>query len=214
MNITKTDIFRGCLIASIMHAIMTNKYPELSYEQSWDETNYSIQNSSGLYCTITFDHEFCVGAIRNENDAFLGNSFNFKPQQYMNYFPLNVVQKANEETLQYLLVNNNGIVEPCVTSIFWADDTAINFDRTIDSTERDLLLIEDILLSEEEAIDRWTDYYEMDDNAIQLFNEIYLVKKRNFTTKVFLSKEQISLIPGSLINSECVESLKEINVFI
>ena len=67
MNITKTVIFKGSLIASISHAIMTNVYPEFSYEQSWDGANCFIQDSSGIRGTITFETDYCVGAIRNEN---------------------------------------------------------------------------------------------------------------------------------------------------
>lgn len=213
MKITKAVIFRGSLIASIMHAIMTNKYPELSYEQSWDGTNYSIQNSLGLRGTITFYHEFCVGAIRNEEYVFSNNKYDV--QQYMNGFPFDVVQKANEETLQYLLINENSTIKPCVTSVFWADDKNIHFERRfIENIKKDFVLLDDILLPERNAIDKWINYYEMDYNAIQLFNDIYLLKKANFASKVILSEKQKKLIPGDFINSECIESLKELNVFV
>lgn len=213
MKTTKTDIFRGSLIASIMHAIMTNKYPDLSYEQSWDGANYSIQNSSGLRGTITFDHEFCIGAIRNENYAFTKSDYDV--QQYLNGFPFNVVQKANEETLQYLLINKNGIIKPCVTSAFWADDDNIHFENIfVDNIERDFLLIEDILLPEKKAIERWRNYYEMDADAIQLFNDIYQFKMMDFGSTLILNEKQKKLIPGGYINSECIESLMELNIFI
>ena len=211
MKNNKTDIFRGSLIASIMHAIMTNKYPDLSYEQSWDESNYSIQNSSGLRGTITFCSEFCIGAIRNDNYSVTNSEYEI--QQYMNGFPLNVIQKANEETLQYLLLNKNGIIVPCVTSVFWADENNIHFEkRFIENIKRDFSLLEDILLPEEEAIDKWINYYEMNSDAIQLFNEIYQFKTRDFAAKLILSEKQKKLIPGASINSECIESLMELNI--
>ena len=213
MTITKTDIFKGSLIASIMHAIITNKYPELAYEHSWDGANYSIQNSSGLRGTITFDYDFCIGAIRNDNCAFYNDPYDI--QQYLNHLPFNIAKKANEETLQYLLINNSGIVEPRITSIFWADDTNIHFDKKlINNVKKDLILIEDVLLPEKIAIDRWGKYYELDSNAMRLFNDLYPLKTRDFASKVFLNKNQRKLIPGDFINSECVESLRELNIFI
>lgn len=92
MQVTKNDIYIGCLIASISHAIMTNVYPELSYEQSWDGANYSIQNSSGMRGTITFENDFCVGAIRNEmSTSIVGGEY---IQECMRNFPQKVVRKA------------------------------------------------------------------------------------------------------------------------
>ena len=145
MYITKTDIYSGCLIASIAHAVMTNIYPEFSYEQSWDGANYSIQNSSWMRGTITFENDFCVGAIRNEmSGSVVGGEF---IQECMRSFPPNVASKAYEETLQYLLLENDGIVAPYVTSVFWADDNALYYEeKFVDNIKEDFTLFENILL--------------------------------------------------------------------
>ena len=129
MKITKTDVFNGCLLASIVHAVMTNEYPELSYEQSWDGTNYSIQNSEGMRGTITFTDEYCIGAIRNERSdgVVCGDSV----KEYMKNFPSNVVEKASEETLQYLLLEIDGKIQPCISSAFWADNTSLYYEEKI-----------------------------------------------------------------------------------
>ena len=108
MNISKADIFRGCLISSIMHTIKVNEYPELSYEQSWDGDNFSMQNSAGLRGTISFCPDFCIGAIRNDDDVNLDVKCDI--QLKLEGFPSYVAQKAKKETLQYLLIDNNGIV--------------------------------------------------------------------------------------------------------
>lgn len=60
-------IYKNSLTASVYYAVMTNVYPLLSYEQSWDGRNFSFQNSAGARGTITFTDAFCVGAIRNES---------------------------------------------------------------------------------------------------------------------------------------------------
>ena len=213
MHITKTDIYNGCLIASISHAIMTNVYPELSYEQSWDGGNFSIQNSSGVRGTITFAEDFCVGAIRNDfsKNVLWGESI----QKCMRSFPSNVVLKAYEEALQYLLLEKNGIVLPCVTSVFWADRNTLYCEEMyIDRIEDDFALLENIVLPIETALERWKEYYDMDAKAIELISFLYNQKKNDFALTIELSEKQRRLIPGDFINSQCIEALRELNIVI
>ena len=211
MQITKNDIYSGCLIASISHAIMTNVYPELSYEQSWDGANYSIQNSSGMRGTITFENDFCVGAIRNEMSTSIvgGESI----QECMRNFPQKVVCKAYEETLQYLLMENKGIVAPYVTSVFWADCNTLHYEeKYIDYIEEDFALLENIVLSPKMAIKRWKEYYDMDSKVVELVDILYQLKMKDFTSIIELKENQRKLIPGTCINSQCIEALKELNI--
>lgn len=211
MYVTKTDIYRGCLIASISHAIMTNVYPELSYEQSWDGANYSIQNSSGMRGTITFENDFCVGAIRNEmSSSIVGGEF---IQECMRSFPSNVICKAYEETLQYLLLEKDGIVAPYVTSVFWADYYALYYEeKFIDSIKEDFALFENILLPKKIAIEKWKEYYDMDSKVIELIDILYQWKMKDFLSPIELNEKQRKLIPGSVINNQCLEALKELNI--
>ena len=212
MNITNSDLFRGCLIASISHAIMTNVYPDLSYEQSWDGFNYSMQNTEGLRGTITFDRNFCVGAIRNEISGYSDNIGFVK--KIISDFPLNIIDKAYKDTLQYLLMEVNGVAIPCITSIFWADGTGIHYHKeNVFNLQEDLTLFNKILLPEEIAINEWEKYYEMDSKAISLLKYLYNEKMKCFTGKIVLNDKQKKLIPGGVINSECIESLYELNIY-
>ena len=211
MNITQNDIFRGCLIASISHAIMTNVYPELSHEQSWDGSNYSIQNSSGLRGTITFERDYCIGAVRDEKREFMVVEDYIK--KYTKNFPSHVINKAYEETFQYLLLEREGVVSPCVTSVFWADNDAIYFEeRCINNIKKDFVLFENIILSKEIAIGKWKEYYGMDSSAVELIDFLYQIKSKHFFKTIELTQKQIKLIPGPYINDECVEALKELNI--
>lgn len=211
MYVTKNDIYSGCLIASISHAIMTNVYPELSYEQSWDGANYSIQNSSGLRGTITFENDFCVGAIRNEmSSSIVGGEF---IQECMRSFPSNVVYKAYEETLQYLLLEKDGIIAPYVTSVFWADYNTLHYEeKFIDSIKEDFTLFENILLPKKTAIEKWKEYYDMDSKVVELIDILYQWKMKDFLSPIELNEKQRKLIPGTFINNQCVEALKELNI--
>ncbi len=211
MQVTKNDIYIGCLIASISHAIMTNVYPELSYEQSWDGANYSIQNSSGMRGTITFENDFCVGAIRNEmSTSIVGGEY---IQECMRNFPQKVVRKAYEETLQYLLMEKKGIVAPYVTSVFWADCNSLHYEeKYIDYIKEDFALLENIVLSPKMAIKRWKEYYDMDSKVVELVDILYQLKMKDFTSIIELKENQRKLIPGTFINSQCIEALKELNI--
>ena len=213
MNFTRKEILDGCLIASIAHGIMTNLYPELSYEQSWDGANYSIQDSSGIRGTITFESDYCVGAIRNDASDFVVSGKAI--QDFIRWFPAKIALKANEETLQYLLLEESGMVEPCATSVFWADDFAIHFDEAFsENIQRDFVLLERIFLPARAAIEEWIDYYDMPLCAVELLNELYQIKSRDFRSEIVLSATQKNKIPGSYINDECVESLRELNILL
>ena len=213
MNITRLMIFKGCLIASIAHAIMTNIYPELSYEQSWDGSNYSIQNTSGIRGTITFESDYCIGAIRDDSSDCIVSEDGIG--KYMSDFPLKIVRKAYDETLQYLLLDTNGYITPCITSIFYADDTDIYFDTNLnENIKSDFALFEGVILSEEKAIDLWKEYYDMDSKSIRLLRSLFQIKLKDFSSKIILNEEEIQLIPGDYINDECAESLRELNIFL
>lgn len=63
MTIAADVLYKGCLTASIAHAIMTDVYPELSYEQSWDGGDHSLQDTAGMRGTLSFSDGICVGAV-------------------------------------------------------------------------------------------------------------------------------------------------------
>jgi len=65
INFECETLWKGCILASIAHAIMVSHYPEFSNEHSWDGINYSVQDTSGTRGTITFHSEYCVGAFCN-----------------------------------------------------------------------------------------------------------------------------------------------------
>jgi hypothetical protein len=131
----------------------------------------------------------------------------------MRSFPSNVVQKAYNEALQYLLLEKDGIVSPYVTSIFWADNNALYFEeKIIGHIKEDFALLENILLPTKMALKKWQEYYDMDSNAIELISFLYQHKINDFTSMIKLNKKQRKLIPGARINSQCIESLKELNI--
>ena len=213
MKLTKRELFNGCLVASIAHAIMTNVYPLLSYEQSWDGINYSIHDSEGTRGTITFDNSFCVGAIRNDKSPFVVSGTAIT--SYMIGFPPFVIQKAYDEALQYLLLESDDSILPCVSSVFWADDDSIYCaNQCRESFKSDFELFRRVVLPREKAIDAWIEYYDMNSGAIALFREIIDAKESNSQAVIVLNNRQKRMIPGDYLTQECIESFRELQIIV
>lgn len=168
----KDDIYKGCILASIAHAIMIAHYPELSYEHSWDGNNYSVQDSAGIRGTITFTEQYCVAAFRNENSKRL-----MKIQTANNYFknaPKQVIEIALKDTLQYLLEEINSEIIPVITTSFWGTKDELYSNDTFDDMNfNGLNILENQLLCVEVAIKNWKEYYDMSTEQTKLLNSLY-----------------------------------------
>ena len=62
------------------------------------------------------------------------------------------------------------------------------------------------------AIKRWKEYYDMDSKVVELVDILYQLKMKDFTSIIELKENQRKLIPGTFINSQCIEALKELNI--
>ena len=211
MKITKTQLLGGCLVSSIAHAIMTNIYPELSFEQSWDGRNFSMNNGDGLRGTITFLENCCVGAIRNENgNVVCGND---AIGELINCFPEELISITKADTLQYLLDYSGGEILPAVTSAFWCDEDGLCWaSRDSVSFTRDFQLFQICALSQYEAIVELQRYYGMNKDALQLLCELVAIKNNDYASQVILDSTQKAKIPGEDINQECRESFREMRI--
>lgn len=91
----KEQLWEGCLLASIAHAIMVAHYPEQANEHSWDGMNYSIQDSSGTRGTVTFCSEYFVAAFRNEDSERVSHINNIKQaKEYFEGSPKEIINLA------------------------------------------------------------------------------------------------------------------------
>ena len=83
IQLEKERLWKGCMLASIAHAIMVAYYPEVSNEHSWDGINYSIQDSAGARGTITFSQDYFVAVFRDDDvERLVKNSM----REYKHYF--------------------------------------------------------------------------------------------------------------------------------
>lgn len=201
-NYNKLDLnlkvlWEGCILASIAHAIGVSKYPLLSNEHSWDKFNYNIQDNNGQRGTITFRNKYCVAAFRNENSVRMSEVVN--NQQYLkNYFfnyNQEIIDLANNETLQYLLDETTYGIVPCITSIFFGENNVVySKDNLNDIFENGGNLIKYQLLNFNNAIEKWINYYDMNNNEILLLEFIFRKKVKEYNTPIFLSKNEVSLL--------------------
>ena len=192
----REQLWKGCILSSIAHAIMVAHYPNLSNEHSWDGINYSVQDTQGSRGTVTFHSDCMVAAFRNDKSERLaarGNAIN--AIQYFDGAPQNVLKIAEKEALQYLLDDINGNDIPLITTAFWGiGDDVFSVDTVDNMLINGGELLEIQILDEKEAIAAWREYYDMSDEQCYLLTLIYRRKIGNPSEEIVLSKDEIAMI--------------------
>lgn len=210
------QLWQGCILASIAHAIMVAHYPELSNEHSWDGINYNIQDSEGARGTITFNLKYCVGAFRNDNSDRIKTINNAK--QAKDYFvgaPKEVVNLAENEALQYLLENVEGKAVPIITTAFWGvGENLFAIDSVEEMYQNGVFLLERQLMDFDSSIESWTEYYDMSSQQCDLLKTIFKKKINQKVGDIILSRDDIQQIGTSDINGleESRISFEEIGI--
>lgn len=212
----KEQLWQGCILASIAHAIMVAHYPELSNEHSWDGINYNIQDSEGIRGTITFNSEYCVGAFRNDNSDRIKTIKNIKEaKDYFIGAPKEILNLAESEALQYLLEDVEGKVVPIITAAFWSVGENI---FSIDSVEKmyhnGVCLLGRQLMELDSSIESWVEYYDMSLKQRDLLKIIFNRKINEKGGDIILSQDEIQQIDTSDIKGleESRISFKEIGI--
>lgn len=192
----RDQLWKGCILASIAHAIMVAHYPELSYEQSWDEINYSVQDSEGSRGTITFHSEYLVAAFRNDNSKrIIDLSKIQKAEDYFIGAPHNVLRLAETETLQYLLDNVDGNIISLITTAFWGRENDIfSFDSLDEILQNGGNLLNRQSLEIYNAVDVWKKYYDMSQEQIKLLKSVFERKIIEPLDEMVLSKGEVAMI--------------------
>lgn len=213
-QLNKNNLWSGCILASVAHAIMVAHYPELSYEHSWDGDNYSVIDDSGGRGTITFKDNYFVGAFRNDNfpRTDIPTAIDF-----FSGAPKDIITLVKNETLEYLLEEDeDGSISPFITTAIWGDnDTITSNDNIVRIVQCGGYLLEKQFMASEVAIEAWRDYYEMTSEQVELLKSIYNRKIINSHKIITLTKSEIKLIgtESSEGLSESMVSFEEIGVY-
>lgn len=191
----KEKLWKGCMVASIAHAIMVAHYPETSNEHSWDGMNYSVQDSEGARGTITFSKKFYVGALRDDNSERIGEEKLFDYNSYFKNTPHNIFKLAQQEALQYLLEDVNENIKPLITTAIWGNETeTFSNDSFEDMKNNGGFLIERQTMELEDAFSSWKEYYEMTPQQYDLLRHIYERKMLKPGQILKLTAEEINKI--------------------
>ncbi|MFB9328942.1 hypothetical protein ACFFSY_23655 [Paenibacillus aurantiacus] len=187
------NLWQGCILASIAHAIDTAHNPEFAHEQSWDGCNYNVQNTSGTRGTVTFQSEYMVAAFRNEHSERLRHAKD--ALDYLIDSPDEVKSLAEQETLQYLLDDVDGQTVPLITTAFWGDGEGIySQDAMGDMLENGGFLLERQALDADHAINEWQAYYDMSETQTILLRSLFKRKIEAPSEVLVLTREEIQLI--------------------
>lgn len=185
------QLWNGCILASIAHAIMVAHYPYLSNEHSWEGFNYNVQDSEGTRGTVTFQNNYLVAAFRNNETV----PRKFTTMDFFQGAPDKIIEIAETETLQYLLESVNGEDMPLITTAFLGIENQIfsldSFDIMI---ENGGALLKRQVMEFHLAIESWEEYYEMTEEQNTLLKNIYQRKVTNPDGKIVLSMNEINLI--------------------
>lgn len=192
----KEQLWKGCMLASIAHAIMVAHYPEISNEHSWDGLNYSVQDSEGARGTVTFSKNYYVAVFRDDTSERLNkkNSM-YEYKRYFNGAPNDIIELANREALQYLLQKVNENTVPLITTAFWGNETkALSNDTFEEIQNNGGFLIKRQILNLEDAFNLWKEYYNMTERQYNLLRDIYKRKIEEPNQLLLMSKEEINMI--------------------
>lgn len=209
LKINPQKLYQGCMFAAIIHAVLVGEYPELNYEHSWDGFNYSMNNSQGCRATLTFHPQYVIAVFQDRQKINLNKNV----YDYLNNMPADILKIAEEESLQYVLQDINGEVRPVITAAFWGtwDELFSNQDWS-GILDNGGYIIENQLLSHQNSLMRWDDYYGLDDGQMNLVESLFERKIIKAETDIYLNAEEVKNLHGEI--EECVESLRELNIFL
>lgn len=219
INWKMDELYNGCILASIAHAIMVAHYPLIANHHSWDGVNYNIQNDMGMLGTVTFARDMCVAGFRDDKSE---RAYPENLKNALQYFPnasQDVIEIAKTKTLQYLLIyDEGGEIVPSITTAFWGNkDELLTADSFVDFLENGGELLSRQAMNIADAIDEWEDDYDMNDEQVALLKLVYTRKIAAGDDEIIITKEEAAMIGESITEegrAECITSFKEMNIVI
>ncbi|TKH85721.1 hypothetical protein FC685_24955 [Bacillus cereus] len=213
LHIDREQLWKGCVLNSIAHAINVAHCPDFSHESSWDGFNYSMQDTQGGRGTITFHPNYTIVCLQDVNSERIDEWID--AENYFEGAPSEVIHIAKEETLQYILEEVEGETVPFITTAFWIEDSgAYSIDSFEEMEEHGGFLLEIPLLDLQSAIERLEEEYELTEEQIELLQLVYERKIKNPNEEIMLSKEEVAMI--GMDDSEGLEvskdSFEEMNI--
>lgn len=215
INWNTKDLWKGCILTSIAHAMMVAYYPELSHENSWDGMNYNVQDSAGARGTVTFHANYCVGAFRSEHSNRVRSKNLREAESYFSDAPVEIRRLAKSETLEYLLDDIDNQTRPVITTAFWGiGENLYSSDSFETMMENGGFLLSTQTMDLHSAVKELSEDYEMTSKQIEVLWDVFKVKSSKRSNQITLSKEEVfgtdDLDPEGLLESKI--SFQEIGI--
>jgi hypothetical protein len=219
LKVSSTELWRGCVLATIAHAIFTAHHPELTNEQSWDGVNYNVQDSEGSLGTVTFAPGGTVGAFFDSHSRRnpISSKQSYDLATRLTEMPAEMKAIAENDTLQYLLQDHEGAQVPIVTAAFWTvDDHLVAAEPWPDVFANGAHLIQTQLKSTDEAIDTWRNHYGLSTRQVESLRSLFATKISVPDAAITLSEtEKAALLEqGSEGLEQSRELLAELNIVV
>jgi len=148
----------GVVLATIAYAIWFAHGPTLTNELSWDGPSYSRQDTAGTRGTVTFGDHALVGVFRDEHSprSPLWTDQTYNLNLYLRGMPPALRDMADEEALQYVLEEHQGVTGPIITAAFWSDDDTLTAaEPWSDVVKHGAHLVSRELLDPDTALEAW-----------------------------------------------------------
>jgi hypothetical protein len=195
-------LWRGAIMGTIAHAIWVAQYPDFDYEQTWDGTNYSLQDTEGARGTIVFTDDALVGVFFDSHSP--RNPFPFEMDATTNFDIRNLfvgmppeLDLLLEEALQYVLAVYRGETAPIITAAFWSmGEELAACEPWLDVMDNGAHLVRIQVLDTDAAIAEWREYYDLTSAQIDLLHSIFERKMANPRTRLVLESWERDIING------------------
>lgn len=212
LPIDKAALYDACILSTLFHLVGELKDPIFSYEQSWDDNHYHRINDEGRG-TITFLDDGFIAAFRFEGSRRLREEFDIENK--LKEMPEKYREIAESETLQYLLEDVDGVVQPSITTFIWnINGKTYSFDDLTTFQTESAELIMPHISNEKDIMNYWMEYHEdLDKNELDFVNTLWNFYKKNKSFKGL--KLSISDLPNSYQDDglrEFVETLNELGI--
>lgn len=175
-NTKPIDLWRGCVFATIAHAIFVAHHPELANEQFWDGLNYNIQDSQGTIGTITFAKTGTVAAFFDSRSrrSPLSSEEEYDIAARLTEMPANLRTLAENESLQYLIQEYQGAYIPIITTVFWSDGGCLAAAEPWEEVfSNGGHLVRSQLYTINEATDIWRSHYALSTMQVKLLRSLF-----------------------------------------
>jgi hypothetical protein len=188
------------MLGTIAHAIWIASNPDFSHEQSWDGSNYSIQDSMGSRGTISFAGDLAVGVFFDKEST--RNPFRTAQPYHMDSLLTGMspehLSLANNEALQYVLQEYDGTVMPIITAAFWnAGEHLTAAEPWSQVFIHGAHLIRIQLHDPVAAIKEWQTEYQMSSSQVNLMKSLFERRIAYPNQQIFLNDWEQDILTSS-----------------